>query len=269
MTKQSEILNDDQYVAIHEYGFCGLVDSMGSDDSIVQAARVSYGRGTKAKENDQGLIRYLMRHRHTTPFEMVELKFHIKAPIFVARQWVRHRTASINEYSGRYSVMSDEFYIPENFAAQSESNKQGSDANVDLELQEKIKNDITFNYASCLHAYQALIRNDVAREQARIVLPVANYTEFYWKINLHNLFHFLKLRMDPHAQKEIRDYAFAICDLAKPLFPIAFEAWEDYAKNATTFSAAEMKILRQFIDDDIGDDITLSGRERKEFFEKL
>lgn len=191
-------------------GFVRLVDYMGSDEAIVQAARVSYGKGTKAVNEDRSLIRYLMRHAHTTPFEMVEFKFHIKLPIFVARQWIRHRTANVNEYSGRYSVMKDEFYIPDPDAIhfQNLRNRQGRRTDdVPSELRGRVLQILTTSQKQLYGEYEKMLEEDIARELARINLPLSLYTEWYWKIDLHNLFHFLRLRMDDHAQYEIRVYA--------------------------------------------------------------
>ena len=199
--KAEEIL-DKEFKCLNA-GFVRLVDYMGGDESIVQAARVSYGRGTKTVNEDRGLIRYLMRHMHTTPFEMVELKFHVKLPIFVARQWIRHRTANVNEYSGRYSVMKDEFYIPEPQAIhrQSRRNKQGrANEEVPEELRKKVLETLGSAQRETYREYSAMLEEDIARELARIHLPLSLYTEWYWKIDLHNLFHFLHLRVDPHAQ---------------------------------------------------------------------
>lgn len=209
-----------------------LIDCMGDDSSIVQAARVSYGKGTKSPSDDRSLIRYLLRNRHTTPFEMVEFKFRVKCPIFVARQLMRHRTASINEISARYSVIENEYYVPSPFRTQSTTNKQGS--------EEPLEDfDITSRYIqSCemaFNAYKQMLDRGVSRELARCVLPQATYTEFYWKINLHNLLHFLKLRMDSHAQMEIRDMANYIYTLVKAKVPITAEAFDDYVIGSVTF----------------------------------
>jgi thymidylate synthase (FAD) len=231
-------------------GFVRLVDVMGDDNSIVQAARVSYGKGTKTYNEDRGLIRYLMRHSHTSPFEMVELKFHIKLPIFVARQWIRHRTANVNEYSGRYSEMRDEFYLPEasEIRSQSSENKQGRSDN---ELSQLVINQILQKMQNLQKAsysdYIYYLENDLARELARINLPLSTYTEWYWKIDLHNLFHFLKLRMDTHAQYEIRVYANTIADILKQILPISYEAFEDYELSAIRFSKNELDVLADII----------------------
>ena len=226
-------------------GFVYLVDYMGGDASIVQAARVSYGIGTKTVNEDRGLIRYLLRHQHTTPFEMVELKFHVKMPIFVARQWIRHRTANVNEYSARYSVVRDRFYHPsaENVRKQSASNRQGGDEPMDPVTAKEFLDyldDIERGYAK----YEQFLEKGVAREIARIALPASVYTEWYWKIDLHNLFHFLSLRMDAHAQQEIRDYADAMFALVQPIVPIAAEAFLDYNLGALHLSRIEAEALR-------------------------
>ncbi|KKM13389.1 hypothetical protein LCGC14_1716760, partial [marine sediment metagenome] len=229
MTKQTDILDDEKYRSILNEGFVGLIDYMGDDSSIVQAARVSYGAGTKKVSEDRGLIRYLMRHYHTTPSEMVTLKFHAKMPIFVARQWIRHRTASVNEYSGRYSIMVDEFYVPEleHILPQSTTNKQGRDGEMSMADKIAVRDEIIKSNIECYNRYQNLLGGDlekssmvfsdsfegISREMARGVLSVNNYTEWYWKIDLHNLFHFLALRMDSHAQYEIRVFADAMYDL--------------------------------------------------------
>jgi len=231
-------------------GFVRLIDYMGSDEAIVQAARVSYGKGTKKILEDRGLIRYLMRHQHTSPFEMVEFKFHCKLPIFVARQWIRHRTASVNEYSLRYSEAQNEFYIPELDAIrkQSKTNKQGrSDESVPPELQEKIHKMLKQHTEQLWHDYQELENLDIARELARINLPVSLYTEWYWKIDLHNLLHFLKLRLDPTAQYEIRVYAEAMAKIVKIAVPLTWEAFEDYVLYGKSFSRIEIDLLKELL----------------------
>lgn len=221
-----------------DHGFVRLVDVMPrevtdqgdktADGAIVQAARVSYGEGTKTINEDRGLIRYLMRHSHTTPLEMVEFKFHCKMPIFVARQWIRHRTANVNEVSARYTEMKDEFFIPEELRKQSATNKQGSDGGFrrvdELSYIGRIENVSK----ECYNAYGHMITAGVAKELARVVLPVNLYTEWYWKIDLHNLLHFLALRCDSHAQHQIRVFADAMLSLITPIVPLAIEAWEDY-----------------------------------------
>jgi thymidylate synthase (FAD) len=226
---------------------------------------------------DRGLIRYLMRHMHTTPFEMVELKFHCKLPIFVARQWIRHRTANVNEYSGRYSVMKDEFYVPEHDAIhfQSQRNKQGRSADeVPAELQQRVLDILTGDQRQTFSHYEEMLGGDISRELARINLPLALYTEWYWKIDLHNLFHFLRLRIDPHAQYEIRVYGEAMAEITKKVAPLAWEAFEDYVLKAEKFSRLEMNIIagcvnrEQFTIESLKAK-GLSGREADEFLEKL
>lgn len=258
-------------------GFVRLVDVMGDDASIVQAARVSYGKGTKTLHEDRGLIRYLMRHKHTTPFEMVEFKFHVKLPIFVARQWIRHRTANVNEYSGRYSEMKDEFYLPseEQVRSQSKSNKQGrSDETLSPESIEEVLESTGAHYEKSYELYQSLLARGLARELSRMVLPVSNYTEWYWKIDLHNLFHFLKLRLDAHAQYEIRVYAEAMAEIVKGIVPIAWEAYEDYMLNSISLSKGEMTVIAKMLGaKEIAPEkcleYGLSKREADEFMEKL
>ncbi|UCD65039.1 MAG: FAD-dependent thymidylate synthase [Candidatus Zixiibacteriota bacterium] len=247
VNKAADALLDKKFKVL-DHGFIRLVDYMGSDESIVQAARESYGRGTKKVTEDRGLIRYLMRHKHTTPFEMVEFKFHVKLPIFVARQWIRHRSASVNEYSGRYSVMPDEFYVPQpkDVRYQSEVNKQGrSDEEVPDELKGKLLEYLKTSQKEAYDNYIEFVNSGVAREIARINLPLSLYTEWYWKIDLHNLFHFLRLRMDAHAQKEFREYAVIMADMVKTVCPLAFEAFTDYSVNAVYFTAPELRILKE------------------------
>lgn len=217
-----------------------LIDCMGTDASIVQAARVSYGAGTKTPSNDTALIRYLLRHRHTTPFEMVEFKFRIKCPIFVARQHMRHRTASINEISARYSVIEDEYYTPAPFRKQSTDNKQGSSGPIDSDTNAEITERYTYLCREAFEVYNMMLEKGVSRELARCVLPQSTMTHFYWKINLHNLFHYLRLRMDPHAQWEIQELARQIFRYVKEKVPIAAQAFEDYCVETVTFSRPEL-----------------------------
>jgi len=250
MTKQEDILGDVNYIPVHKHGFVGMVDVMGNDDAIVNAARVSYGKNMEQKtpKENEALIRYLMRHQHTTPFEMVEMKFHIKLPIFVMRQHIRHRTASVNEYSGRYSEMSNEFYLPEveYLKPQSKTNKQGRSGEYDLVESQKMRYHIDRSQRDSYWQYSRLIEeNDLAKELARTVLPVSNYTECYWKIDLKNLFHYFKLRKDSHAQQEIRDFANAMYKLAKPYAPAAFKAYEDYMENSYTLSSMEIDMIKE------------------------
>lgn len=258
-------------------GFVRLVEVMGNDSSIVQAARVSYGKGTKSINEDRNLIRYLMRHRHTSPFEMVEYKFHIKLPIFVARQWIRHRTANVNEYSGRYSIMNDEFYVPDQDAVrkQSKTNKQGrSNEPVAPEIASKFIRDIQETQQSLYDKYNNYLEDEIARELARINLPLSTYTEWYWKIDLHNLFHFLQLRLDPTAQYEIREYARIIAKIVEATVPMAYEAFVDYRLEAVTFSRLELKILNTMVQNKIPLleemlELGLTKREVEEFLTKI
>lgn len=268
----------EQEIKCLDNGFVRLIDVMGDDAAIVQAARVSYGKGTKSVREDRGLIRYLMRHKHTSPFEMVEFKFHIKLPIFIARQWIRHRTANVNEYSGRYSEMKDEFYTPEKseFRTQSVVNKQGrSEETLSDESISKITNILKESSESSYSGYLEMLNLGLARELARINLPVSNYTEWYWKIDLNNLFHFLRLRIDDHAQYEIQVYGKAIAEIVKSAAPLAWEAFEDFILNSVNFSSQELKVLSEIIDPEkmpILEDLLnkgLSKREAREFLTKL
>ena len=238
-------------------GFVRLVDSMGGDDAIVQAARVSYGQGTSKVSQDRGLIRYLMRHRHTTPFEMVEFKFHCKMPIFVARQWVRHRTANINEYSLRYSEARDEFYFPdpEHIQFQSALNKQGRSGEVPLELKQKVLDYFKEISEQSFTMYQELNEAGIARELVRSLLPVNIYTEWYWKNDLHNLLHFIGLRSDSHAQYEIRVYSDAMTVSVKAVAPFAWEAYQDYVVHGMRFSRIEQNLLEKQLPPRVVDDI--------------
>ena len=245
-----------QEIKIHEHGFVALVDAMPrlvpegqtADAAIVQAARVSYGQGTKKVNEDRGLIRYLLRHRHTTPFEMVEFKFHIAMPIFIARQWIRHRTANVNEYSARYSVVPDTFYRPsaESVRKQSKSNRQGGaelfgpEEHVTAEAFLKYLDDAESLY----QRYEQLLEAGVSRELARIGLPVSAYTQWYWKCDLHNTLRFLSLRMDPHAQEEIRIYAEAMYQLLEPIVPLTIEAFRDYEMDSIRLTRLEIEALR-------------------------
>ncbi|GAB5464956.1 MAG: FAD-dependent thymidylate synthase [Candidatus Kapaibacteriales bacterium] len=265
-----------------DHGFVRLVDYMGSDDSIVQAARVSYGKGTKTLHEDRGLIRYLLRHKHTTPFEMVEFKFHIKLPIFIARQWIRHRTANVNEYSGRYSEMKDEFYLPDldQIRPQSTMNRQGrSDDSFEAEKANEIRIGMQEIQSELYGKYTDLLDEGLAREIARINLPLSNYTEWYWKIDLHNLFHFLRLRIDDHAQYEIRVFGEAIAEIIKEITPVAWEAFEDYTLNSMSLTAAEKKALGKLLSGSLNRDSleqylgekesNMSKREARECIAKI
>lgn len=243
-------LNDTNTKRCLDQGFVRLVDVMGNDEAIVQAARVSYGRGTKSKRRDQSLINYLMKHRHNSPFEMVEFKFHCKLPIFVARQWIRHRTANVNEISGRYSIMEDAVWTPaaSDLRQQSKINRQGS---IDDVISEPASGEtlktMKSDQETLFQHYNRYLENGVAREIARTNLPLSTYTEWYWKIDLHNLLHFLELRMTEHAQKEIRVYANAIAKFVKERCPLTWEAFEEYRFNNTNFSGPEASILRSVI----------------------
>ena len=232
-------------------GFIRVIDYMGDQSSIVQAARVSYGLGTESASTDEKLIRYLMRHRHTTPFEMCEIKLHVKLPIFVARQWVRHRTASINEYSARYSILAREFFIPdvELLGKQSTANKQGRGDSYSEQDARWISQYMNNQAEANFDMYDYLISDayDLARETARQVLPLSTYTEWYWKTDLHNLLHFCKLRADPHAQEEIRKYAMVIESIILKWMPVVFQAYLDYIKTAKTFSYNELILLRELV----------------------
>jgi thymidylate synthase (FAD) len=231
-------------------GFIRLIDYMGSDSSIVHAARVSYGVGTKKVSEDTGLTRYLMRNQHTSPFEMVELKFHVKLPIYVARQWIRHRTANVNEASKRYSFAEDEFSVPsiEDIGFQSTDNKQGrSKEEVPPELQQEVLSILIDSNTVSHRGYSRLIEKKIAKELARTCLPVSLYTEWYWKSDLRNIFHFLELRMDEHAQKEIRVYANVMAGMVKEIYPVSYGAFEDYVLNAVHLSRPELDVISQLI----------------------
>jgi thymidylate synthase (FAD) len=269
-----------QPLPVLDRGFVRVIDYMGDDAAIVQAARVSYGRGTKKVSDDRGLINYLMRMRHTSPFEMCELKLHVKLPIFVARQWIRHRTANVNEYSARYSVLEDEFYVPaaEHVAAQASSNRQGRDQVLDPVQAVAVQGTVRANAERAYAEYLALLNQDaagaptdreragLARELARIVLPLNTYTEWYWKTDLHNLLHFIALRADPHAQYEIRAYALVLLDVVRRWAPLSCTAFEDYRLNAAELSGQALAALRRML---AGEAVTqadsgLSPREWRE-----
>ncbi len=255
-------------IDIHDQGFVRVVDMMGGDEDIVDAARVSYAEGTATVRSDESLIRYLMRHKHTSPFEMCEIKLHIKCPIFVARQWLRHRTANVNEISGRYSILPDQFYVPATDAIQQQSstNRQGREDGLSTAEKESAQLIIEEASEAAYEDYEALLEMGTARELARVVLPVNTYTEFYWKIDLHNLLHFLHLRMDSHAQQEIRDYANAIADIVSEWVPLTWQAFEDYVLNAYTLSAGEIQQLRYHLTGEkVAEPIQLSKREQEQF----
>jgi thymidylate synthase (FAD) len=232
-----------------DHGFVRVIDYMGDDSSVVQAARVSYGSGTKSTRQDQGLINYLMQNRHTTPFEMCEIKFHIKLPIFIARQWIRHRTASVNEYSARYSVLDKEFYIPQiaNIATQSTTNNQGrGDDAIDAERASQIQQLLRDDASRCYDNYTGLLEQDnLSRELARMNLNLNFYTQWYWKIDLHNLLHFLKLRADSHAQYEIRAYAKVMLEIVKQWVPLCYNAFVEHVLDAEQLSATMIQVLRR------------------------
>jgi thymidylate synthase (FAD) len=242
-----------------DHGFIRVVDYMGDDAAIVQAARVSYGKGTRQASQDEGLIRYLMRHRHTSPFEMCEIKLHVKLPMFIARQWIRHRTANVNEYSARYSILDKEFYVPaaDQLAVQSSINNQGRGEAINRDDAEKILDLMKGDAAQAFNSYEQLINSDVdgkpidperpalARELARIGLPLSTYTQWYWKTDLHNLFHFMALRADSHAQYEIRVYADVIRDIANRWVPLASKAFEDYRLHGVELSRDAIEVVRR------------------------
>jgi thymidylate synthase (FAD) len=267
-------------VPVLDHGFIRVIDYMGDDAAIVQAARVSYGRGTRRISEDTGLIRYLMRHRHSTPFEMCEIKYHVKLPIFVARQWIRHRTANVNEYSARYSILDREFYIPltEHLAAQSATNRQGRGTVLSPERAVEVLKLLRMDAEQTYEHYEWMLNDDgtgkpkdpsiemLARELARMNLTLNTYTQWYWKIDLHNLFHFLSLRADPHAQQEIRAYAEPMLQICDAWVPIATQAFRDYRLGAVTLSAQMLEALRAMLD---GKQIvqTNSGLSKREWDE--
>jgi thymidylate synthase (FAD) len=274
-----KILNE-RLPVLDEHGFVRVIDYMGDDAAIVQAARVSYGRGTKHVNEDKGLINYLMRHRHTTPFEMCEIKYHVKLPIFVARQWIRHRTANVNEYSARYSVLDKEFYLPapEHLAAQTTTNGQGRGKPIDTAAARRVLDLLRDDAERAYHNYKAMLNEPnvdgrydpswpgLARELARMNLSLNFYTQWYWKTDLHNLMHFLSLRADPHAQYEIRAYAEVILDTLKRWVPMTHGAFLEYQMNAATISATGLAVIRRLL---AGEAVTqqnsgLSPREWRE-----
>jgi thymidylate synthase (FAD) len=323
-------------IPVLDQGFVRVIDYLGDDGAVVQAARVSYGKGTKTVNTDRGLIRYLMRHRHTTPFEMCEIKVHVKLPIFVARQWIRHRTANVNEYSARYSILDHEFYVPDRayldsrreerhverliqaqsasqepdlfglqdlrstvppaparheLAPQSASNRQGREGDIPDAEAEEILREIKAEGNRAYTIYTKLLnetqsgeildeeRTGLARELARMVLPTNYFTQWYWKVDLHNLLHFLSLRADPHAQYEIRAYADVLCDIVAKWVPATWEAFEDYQLTKATFSGPALGVLRELVDQGLLQDEAkcaelreksgMSAREFREFLETL
>ena len=265
---EAEAILDKEFPVLDK-GFVRLVDYFGGDQRIVQSARVSYGEGTKSVSQDGALIDYLLRHQHTSPFEQVVMTFHVKMPIFVARQWVRHRTGRMNEVSGRYSIMKEEFYVPEaeKVSPQSKDNKQGRASEAfDSETANKIINQLEEGQKSAYENYSELLDAGLAREIARINLPLSLYTEFYWEMDLHNLFHFLKLRLDSHAQYEIRVYAEVMLEMCKKVAPMATESFINHQNNGVNFSGEEMDALRAILD---GKPNPLEGKKKDRFEEKI
>ena len=259
-------------IPVLDHGFVRVIDYMGDDAAICQAARVSYGKGTKSVQNDAGLIRYLMRHWHSTPFEMCEIKLHVKLPVFVARQWIRHRTANVNEYSARYSILDREFYIPapEHVNAQSVVNNQGRGGVLEGAEAARVLEILKADSNRCYDNYESMISQEgqdgLARELARMNLPSNIYTQWYWKVDLHNLFHFLRLRADAHAQYEIRVYADAICQVVADWVPAAYGAFEDYRLGGATLSGKALECIRRMVK---GEEVTqeTSGMSKGEWRE--
>ncbi len=265
---EAEAILDKEYPVLDK-GFVRLVDYFGGDQRIVQSARVSYGEGTKSVSQDGALIDYLLRHQHTSPFEQVVMTFHVKMPIFVARQWVRHRTGRMNEVSGRYSIMKDEFYVPaeDKVAPQSKDNKQGRSTEAfDKTTADKIISQLEEGQKEAYENYSELIDSGLAREIARINLPLSLYTEFYWEMDLHNLFHFLKLRLDSHAQYEIRVYAEVILEMCRKVAPMATESFINHMNHGVNFSGEEMEALRAVME---GKPNPLEGKKLDRFNEKI
>ncbi len=267
----AEAILDKEFPVLNK-GFVRLVDYLGGDERVVQSARVSYGSGTKSYREDAGLIDYLLRNEHTSPFEQVILTFHVKLPIFVARQWVRHRTARLNEISGRYSIMKDDFYVPapDDVAAQSADNKQGRSAEpLPPEAAEAVRAALEGGQKRSYAEYSGLVEQGIARELARVNLPLSLYTEWYWQIDLHNLFRFLALRLDPHAQKEIRVYAEVLLDIAGAVAPACCESFRRHLLGGVRFSAEEFAELRRRLDGAADGTPTLGGKALERFEEKL
>ncbi len=259
----------DKSFPVLDKGFVRLVDYYGSDQRIVQSARVSYGEGTKSVSQDGALIDYLLRHQHTSPFEQVVFTFHLKMPIFVARQWVRHRMGRMNEVSGRYSIMKDEFYVPADdcIAKQSSDNKQGRDSEpLPKDEAEKVRASFEKGQQDAYQTYSSMVEEGIAREISRINLPLALYTEFYWQMDLHNLFHFLKLRLDSHAQYEIREYAKVLLEMCRKVCPMATASFENNMNQGVTFNGEEMEALRAVL---AGKENPLSEKKLKRFQTKL
>lgn len=259
----------DKEFQVLDKGFVRMVDYYGSDSRIVQAARVSYGEGTKTVSQDGALIDYLLRHQHTSPFEQVIFTFHLKMPIFVARQWVRHRMGRMNEVSGRYSIMKDEFYVPENscISKQSTNNKQGRGEVFEEQQAKEFQTEFIEGQQKAYEVYKGMVEKGIAREIARINLPLALYTEFYWQMDLHNLFHFLKLRLDSHAQYEIRLYAEKILEIIKTVCPMAVSSFENTMEKAVSFNGEEMEALRKVLN---GEENPIQDEKKlKRFNEKI
>lgn len=259
----------DKEFQVLDKGFVRMVDYYGSDSRIVQAARVSYGEGTKTVSQDGALIDYLLRHQHTSPFEQVVFTFHLKMPIFVARQWVRHRMGRMNEVSGRYSIMKDEFYVPENscISKQSTNNKQGRGEVFEEQQAKEFQAEFIEGQQKAYEVYKGMVEKGIAREIARINLPLALYTEFYWQMDLHNLFHFLKLRLDSHAQYEIRLYAEKILEIIKTVCPMAVSSFENTMEKAVSFNGEEMEALRKVLN---GEENPIQDEKKlKRFNEKI
>lgn len=255
-------------IQVLDHGFIRVIDTMGDDSAVVQAARVSYGKGTKTVNEDSGLINYLMRHWHSTPFEMATIKLHIKLPIFVARQWMRHRTGSFNEVSARYSEVQECFYLPdiENIKSQSGTNKQGSGEPLETEHAKSIRNKFCVLGYDSHQDYKNFLASTVARETARIVLPLSTYTEFYWQVNLHNFMHFLRLRADSHAQYEIRVYAEALLELFKEWCPLTYAAFMEYRIGAVNVSRTGVGLIKQMLaGKKVGKPDTMSKNEWNDF----
>ena len=269
-------------IKVLDHGFIRVIDYMGDDAAIVQAARVSYGKGTKMLSQDKGLINYLMRHYHTTPFEMCEIKLHIKLPIFIARQWIRHRTANVNEYSARYSILDKEFYLPDpqNIEIQSQSNKQGREGILDPNKAQRVLDILREDSLRCYDNYMDLLNLDektgevkdpnkdgIARELARMNLTLNYYTQWYWKIDLNNLLHFLRLRADAHAQYEIREYSNIMLDIVSKWVPLTYEAFTNYRKDSVNLSKTGVEILKKMLKGKklSQEDSGMSKREWSEF----
>lgn len=270
-----DIKSEEYAIKVHEHGFVYLKSVYGDDFDIANAARISYGKGTKTVNDDESLIRYLVRNRHTSPLEQACATFIIKLPIFVMRQLIRHRTAKLNEYSGRYSVMPEEYYVPLKIRSQSTSNKQGSDGTLESGSSNNWMNRYHNLLDSCTRLYQDGINMGMAKELARICLPVSQYTICIWQMDLHNLMNFLRLRLDKHAQQEIVDYADPIYKLLREHFPATIKAFEDYILNSMTFSASEIRLLKKYFQNSVprihidSDKDNMSQREINEFLEKM